>query len=63
MEALGEANDRSVARQTLAARAAADPADPALAFALGWLAGRDEALLARAAAALAPLDEVRRFWR
>lgn len=63
LEALGEANDRSVARQTLAARAAADPADPALAFALGWLAGRDEALLARAAAALAPLDEVRRFWR
>ncbi|MBK1688406.1 CYTH domain-containing protein [Rubrivivax gelatinosus] len=63
LEALGQANDHAVARAALAARAAADPADAAVAFALGWLVGREDAVLAGAAAALAPLDEVRRFWR
>lgn len=63
LEALGLANDHAVARAALAARAAADPADAAVAFALGWLVGREDTVLAGAAAALAPLDEVRRFWR
>jgi len=63
LDGLGQANDHVVARATLAARAAADPGDPGLAFALGWLTGREDAVLAAAARALAPLDEVRRFWR
>lgn len=63
LDGLGQANDHAVARATLAARAAADPSDPGMAFALGWLIGREHTVHAEAAAALAPLDELRRFWR
>ncbi|MBK1614276.1 hypothetical protein CKO44_12440 [Rubrivivax gelatinosus] len=63
LDALGNYNDHVVAQATLRARAAAEPADAGVAFALGWLAAREPDEQARAAAALAPLGELKRFWR
>lgn len=59
-ERLGELNDASVAMQALRA---APAADPAVAFALGWLAARHEALLAACSPALAGFLDARRPWR
>ena len=63
LDALGAGNDQLVARDALRQRAAGHPGDPGIAFALGWLAGCDEATTAAAAAALAPLVRRRRVWR
>lgn len=59
-ERLGELNDAGVAAAALQA-APAD--DPALAFALGWLAARREALVAACAPALAGFLAAKRPWR
>jgi inorganic triphosphatase YgiF len=59
-ERLGELNDATVALDSLRQ---ADGGDPAVAFALGWLAARREALVAGCGPALGQFAEVRPPWK
>jgi CHAD domain-containing protein len=59
---LGEINDAVMAFDAFRSARESDPADARIAFALGWLAARREALVAQAAPELEAFARARKFW-
>lgn len=62
-ERLGEINDMVVALEVIGAARARDGRDLRLAFALGWLAARRDALQVQAVPALKAFAKVGKFWK